>query len=294
MSLTLATVADALIEFILSLLRDPDVAAEFDDDPEQALLSRGLNQASASDVAAVAPVIIERTHVVQVAAPRRVESESHSNPVIREIKQIVSNVQWVDDRDTIVDQSVNQNIWAEGDVTQTFDNEAVVASGDEAVAAGEDAVVDKTHDQSTTIEAGEDVNLGNDTTVEIVEDSFNEDSDTSTTTDESVDVIIEDSLDDSFTDIVVDDSFIEQTTTTETATTTGTEQVVTDSGRTQIAAEAPVEPEPEQEAVEEAPLDAAYDSAAEYIETAVDTEAADEFDAGDALSVPEGQTDDNF
>ena len=43
----------------------------------------------------------------------------------------------VDDRDTIVDQSVNQNIWAKGDVKQSFDD-SVIASGDGAIAAGDD------------------------------------------------------------------------------------------------------------------------------------------------------------
>lgn len=289
MSLTLATVADALIEFILSLLRDPDVAAEFEDDPEQALISRGLNHASASDVAAVAPVIIERTQVVQVAVPRRVESESHGSPVIREIKQVVSNVQWVDDRDTIVDQSVNQNIWAEGDVTQTFDNEAVVASGDDAVAAGDDALVDRTNDQSTTIDAGEDVNIGNDTDVQLVDGSFNEDSEVSSTVDESVDVVVEDSLDDSSEEVVVEDSFNEQTTAQASQTTAVTEQVVDGSTASQTIAEPSTEIP-----IEDAPLEPVYDAAAEYVETAVDAGTDVEFDTGDALGSAEGQTDDNF
>ena len=48
----------------------------------------------------------------------------------------------MDDRDTITDQSVNQNIWADGDVKQWFDNDSVVASGDRANAAGDDADVE--------------------------------------------------------------------------------------------------------------------------------------------------------
>ena len=40
----------------------------------------------------------------------------------------------VDNRQTNLDQSVNQNIWADGDVEQWFDNDSVVASGDRAVA----------------------------------------------------------------------------------------------------------------------------------------------------------------
>ena len=46
---------------------------------------------------------------------------------------------FIDDRDTTVDNSVNQNITAFGDVNQTFDNDVV--SGDGAVAAGDGAQV---------------------------------------------------------------------------------------------------------------------------------------------------------
>ena len=44
----------------------------------------------------------------------------------------------IDDRDTTVDSSINQNITALGDVNQQFDNDTAVASGDGAVAAGGD------------------------------------------------------------------------------------------------------------------------------------------------------------
>ena len=65
MSVTLATMADALIEFILSLLRDPEAAAEFEEDPEGAMAARGLNNVSYADVCSVAPVIAEKPHVVE-------------------------------------------------------------------------------------------------------------------------------------------------------------------------------------------------------------------------------------
>ncbi|SIT87713.1 IniB N-terminal domain-containing protein [Microbacterium sp. RU33B] len=300
MSLTLATVADALIEFILSLLRDPEVAAEFDEDPDQALAARGLQNASPSDVASVAPIIIERTQVVQVAAPRQTVVEHH-NPVVREIKQVVTHNQWVDDRDTIVDQSVNQNIWAEGDVTQTFDNEAIVASGDDAVAAGGDATVEKTTDLSTIIEAGEDVNIGNDTDVQVVEDSFNEDSDQSSTVESPVVIEIIDSLDDSSTDVQVEDSFDEQTTqasSTDTAvetqiveTTPDDAPVVDAAPQDAQAADAQTLPD---EASAEQPVADAYESAVEYIETAIEEDAGLDFAADDTLTGTEGETDENF
>jgi hypothetical protein len=58
----------------------------------------------------------------------------------------------IDDRDTTVDNSVNQNITAFGDVNQDFDNDVV--SGEGAVAAGDDAEVN-TGDGA--VQAGDDI-----------------------------------------------------------------------------------------------------------------------------------------
>ena len=62
----------------------------------------------------------------------------------------------IDDSDTTVDASVNQNITAFGDVTQDFDNDVV--SGDGAVAAGDDAQVN-TGDGA--VQAGDDIEDSN-------------------------------------------------------------------------------------------------------------------------------------
>ncbi|TFV98777.1 IniB N-terminal domain-containing protein [Orlajensenia leifsoniae] len=309
MSLTLATVADALIEFILSLLRDPDAAEEFEDDPLRALAARGLQDVGPSDVAAVAPIIIERTHVVQVPVPHHGQSERHpsqvanesnDSQVVNEIRQVTSHFQWVDDRDTVVDQSVNQNIWADGDVTQTFDNQANVASGDDAVAAGGDATVDKTWDDSTTIEADDDVNIGNDTDVELIEDSQNEQTDASTTTDESTTVVIEDSSneqpgssDDSGqapVDVAVgDDGAAAPADTTEAppadAPQDGASEIGTDPSSPDDAA--PVDQPPVAETI-----DVAVESEAQYIEVDIDDD--DTFTGIESMSADEGTDDDSF
>ncbi|BDV31934.1 IniB N-terminal domain-containing protein [Microbacterium terricola] len=293
MSLTLATVADALIEFILSLLRDPDAQAEFDADPEGALAARGLQHAGPSDVAAVAPIIIERTHVVQVGVPQPVYFErEHQSAIVREINQVTSHFQWVDDRDTVVDQSVNQNIWADGDVTQTFDNDAIVASGDEAVAAGNDATVDKTWDESTTIEAGDDVNMGNETDVQVVEDSMNEETDASTTTDDSTVVVVDDSFDEQTGQVDADDSFNDTETVTETADTT----IVTDTGTDTAAADpATVETETETVEPETADADVQYeDAATQYVETDLAEDSGGAFSDVEPVIIDESADDDNF
>lgn len=220
MSATLATIADALIEFILSLLRDPEAAAEFEADPEGTLAQRGLSNASAADVCAVAPVIAERPEVVPMQIIKVASAPSHTPdpaPVVREINTITNSFSYIDDRDTLVDQSVNQNIWAGGDVTQVFDQEAVIASGDDSMAAGDDATVSTDIDQSTTIGAGGDVAIDSDITETTTTGSNNTQTDTTTTTDASVvGTIVESGNTATTTDTVTDSYDDSASTYTET------------------------------------------------------------------------------
>ncbi|HET7138561.1 MAG TPA: hypothetical protein VFI36_00235, partial [Arthrobacter sp.] len=51
----------------------------------------------------------------------------------------------VDDRDATTDHSVHGNIWAQGDVHQWFQNEAVIASGDHALVSSADLNVHDSH-----------------------------------------------------------------------------------------------------------------------------------------------------
>lgn len=192
MTTPLATIADALIEFILSLLRDPAVAAQFAAEPDETLAEAGLSGVCAADVRAVVPVVLDRPDVVQrpVATqappmhptyqpqvpghhpvPGHPQGPAHPPTVVEEITNVTNNFT-VDARTTIIDQSVNQNIWANGDVTQIFDQEAIVAAGDGSVAAGGNVLID----ESTTKITTGDVAIGNtDITAEIT-DSFNDDS----------------------------------------------------------------------------------------------------------------------
>ena len=163
MSTPVATIADALFAFIMSLLRDPEAAEAFNAAPKAALASNGLDSACAADVRAVKPVIVDHPHVVSkpIPQPHFPPAEPDTpDEVIREITRIVNQFTSVDARTTIVDQSTNQNIWTEGgDVTQIFDQEAVVASGDEAIAAGDDATL---IDSDVDVTVG-DVSVGNTT-----------------------------------------------------------------------------------------------------------------------------------
>jgi hypothetical protein len=165
MSTPVATVADALIAFIMSLLRDPAAVEEFDAAPKAALASNGLQDACVADVQAVKPVIVDNPTVMVKHAPPPPpppppSSYDPADEVIKEIRNIVNQFTTIDARTTIVDQSTNQNIWTNGgDVTQIFDQEAVVASGDEAIAAGEDATF---VDSEVDVTVG-DVSVGNTT-----------------------------------------------------------------------------------------------------------------------------------
>lgn len=218
----LATIADALIEFILGLLRDPDAAAAFEEDPDASLAYAGLGDICAADVRSVLPVVVDRPEVVSVSPPDltvttppptvivRPHPEQPKHDLMREIKNVINNFS-IDNRATIVDQSVNQSIWAEGDVTQFFDQEAVIAAGDHSVAAGKDADVDNS---TTDIDAG-DIAIGNTDTHVVIDDAFNDGS-------THVDVVAESDIDDSFndqssavsTEVSVEDSFIDTTETT--------------------------------------------------------------------------------
>ena len=169
MSTPVATIGDALISFILSLLRDPAAVEEFSAAPKAMMASNGLQDACKADVQAVKPVIVDHPSVEPKpvasgsgSAPPPPPSYHHDEPdeVVREISRIINQFTTIDARSTIVDQSVNQNIWTNGgDVTQLFDQEAVVASGDEAIAAGEDATL---VDSDVDVTVG-DVSIGNTT-----------------------------------------------------------------------------------------------------------------------------------
>ncbi|OAN42127.1 IniB N-terminal domain-containing protein [Microbacterium sp. H83] len=163
MTTPVETIADALLAFILSLLRDPEAAAEFAANPSGGLADHNLETACMKDLAAVRPVIVDRPDVVmrtQTEAPvvRTTGDTEVTNQILRMVQQFSTTT--VDARSTIVDNSVNQNIWTEGgDVTQIFDQEAIIASGDGSVAAGHDGTID---DSDVDVTIG-DVAIGNET-----------------------------------------------------------------------------------------------------------------------------------
>lgn len=100
---------------------------------------------------------------------------------------------FIDNRSTIADQSVNGNTVAFGPVFQTVSNDALVASGDDAVVAGDDYRPEYNIDQSTTMFARGDILIDSEKTENIAINSGNTYDFSYSYTDESIEVDIEDS-----------------------------------------------------------------------------------------------------
>ena len=145
----------SLLDFLLKLISDDDLREEFASDPEGTLADHNLTDLSAQDVQD-ALILAQDSHqasfdrsydtgfhgygnVPPVPAHAGGGDGGHSHKeAIEYINKYITN-NYVDDRDTIVDNSVNQNIDNRGGVfDQDIDIDSVVASGDGAVAAGGD------------------------------------------------------------------------------------------------------------------------------------------------------------
>ncbi len=148
------TTSTTLIEFLLNLMRDPAAQTAFQDDPQGYLASCGVGDISPADVHD-ALVLLEdnqdadfsrdyntggnTVHVVPPPlAPHPAPGVSEHQSAIQYLNTYITN-NYIDDRDTITDNSVNQQVdTGGGDFDQDIDIDSVVASGDGSVAAGGD------------------------------------------------------------------------------------------------------------------------------------------------------------
>jgi hypothetical protein len=146
------TTSTSLLELLLNLLRDPSALAAYRDDPEGFLSSCG--DVSPEDIREALVLLQDNQdadfgrdyntggnhiHVPPPPpAPRPEPGESDHEAAVRYLNEYVTT-NYIDDRDTIVDNSVNQQIDTDGgDFDQDIDVDSTVASGDGAVAAGDD------------------------------------------------------------------------------------------------------------------------------------------------------------
>ena len=51
--------ANSLLDFVMSLVRDPDAAARFAENPDQAILDANLTNVTSADVSNLIPVVTE-------------------------------------------------------------------------------------------------------------------------------------------------------------------------------------------------------------------------------------------
>jgi hypothetical protein len=181
-----------LYETLLGIFTDEDTQESYQNDPEGYLNQNGFGNVSSQDIQAEMPRVFEAIqgntggatqggaasfassgNVVLPPPPppaggggggagggevgdlqEAIETINHYTSVVNVTEQTIedNDLTTIDDRDTAVDQSVNQDITAFGDIDQNFDNDVV--SGDGAVAAGDGSTVN-TGDGA--VQAGDDI-----------------------------------------------------------------------------------------------------------------------------------------
>jgi hypothetical protein len=149
-------IAQSLLDFILALLRDPQAQQEFRDDPGGTLDRHGFHGLCAQDVADALPLVVDNSRVsldrsfdvgnsnVSVhpvvpppPSPHPMHGEHGMDAVVRQFDYITNTYTYTDSHNTILDNSVNQNIWAHGNVYQAFDNDPVINSGAASFGSGD-------------------------------------------------------------------------------------------------------------------------------------------------------------
>ena len=155
---------NSLVELILKLLNDPQALAEFREHPDAALAACGASDVSPADIHDALVLADDQegdfsrehhsgAHLPPPAHPHPHPGETEHEAAVRYINEYVTN-NYVDDRDTTVDNSVNQQIdTGGGDFDQTIHNTNTTASGDGAVAAGGDI-------DGSTVTTGNDNQVG--------------------------------------------------------------------------------------------------------------------------------------
>ncbi|OZM82885.1 IniB N-terminal domain-containing protein [Pseudonocardia sp. MH-G8] len=146
------TSSTTLIELLLNLLRDPSALDAYRDDPEGYLSSCG--DVAPDDIREALVLLQDNQdadfdrdyntggNTVHIPppppAPQPEPGESDHEAAVQYLNTYITN-NHIDDRDTITDNSVNQQIdTGGGDFDQDIDIDSTVASGDGAVAAGDD------------------------------------------------------------------------------------------------------------------------------------------------------------
>jgi hypothetical protein len=145
------TVAKDVVQFLMNLFGDRQAAQDFLDDPEGVLENHGLGGVRSADVDAAMPVVLDYApisvnasrfdqnyndastgHVGGGWSPPPGGGHDDHGHAVEQLHHVVANYSYPstgDDRGAIMDQSLSQNIWADGDVEQWFDNDSLAFDG---------------------------------------------------------------------------------------------------------------------------------------------------------------------
>jgi hypothetical protein len=149
------TVAKDVVQFLMNLFADRQAAQDFLDDPEGVLENHGLGGVRAADVDAAMPVVLDYAPISVNASRFDQQDNSGGNDAstghagsgwaapsgggghddhgqaVEQLHHLVANYSYLSTSTdpAITDQSVNQNIWADGDVEQWFDNDSAAFDG---------------------------------------------------------------------------------------------------------------------------------------------------------------------
>jgi hypothetical protein len=122
------TAATSLLDFILNLLKDPQVQAEFRASPEHVLAANGLLGVSAADIHETLPLVTDNRFVElnssHAASPSVVPAagDSGTHAAVQYLHHITTTYRYDDHGHDLG----HMNIWAVGDMTQTFDDSHTV------------------------------------------------------------------------------------------------------------------------------------------------------------------------
>jgi hypothetical protein len=135
----------SLLDWLLSLLRDPHARAAFVDDPNGYLNECGFHHVSAADIHDALTLISDNDHSSHHDhgghhyPPPPHHWDHHDDGATYLKTYVTNNYTTVEDHTTNIDNSIHQDIDTHGgDFDQVIDNDPVVASGDHSVAAGGD------------------------------------------------------------------------------------------------------------------------------------------------------------
>jgi hypothetical protein len=202
------TAISSLIEFLLALLGDEELAADFQADPEGTLAKYGLDSACGLDIRDAEPMVADS---VGVQATGGLAQFGNGEDAVPEISVITRhyvvhegpdinnyNYYYVDDEDIIitVDDRDTVNIHADGDltITDSFNEDNDITVIDDSFNQDNDGIDNKggTIDHSTA--AGDDI-----------EDSLNDE--TNTTVSDSKNTTVTETNTDASSDTTIDTSY---------------------------------------------------------------------------------------